>query len=1414
MLDVSLRNVRIQPGLSWLRNAMSLVAALGIASHAVAANLTLDENVVVKFGPGTGLTVRDGLIANKHSIFTSIKDDAVIGQTGSTAQIPAAADWRGVKVESSASPAAVNLNTLGIKYAGGNSGAALDLRKLAYSFDALFVTNSTKGIRITNGSASTFTNLSLVANETGMEADGNSAVVISTSEIKSNTVFGINNKTPITIIQATGNWWNDATGPTDAVGNPNGRGDKVSTGVNYGSYALNVPLIDCSVKVTDGRYSITSTNIALSLACRNAIEYRLSEGGNFTTGNFSPMSSSTTFTLSSALGQKTVYAQFRASSGNTVVVQLPQAITLNQNQLLVSLTSPLPGVEITGPVTVTATASDPAGIARVDFRVDEVLLASDTTSPYSFNWTLTGVPDGNHVIKAVAVNTNGDTVSDSRTVTVRLSINDVTGPTIGEIKYAGTVLAPNTTLTQNGNLTVAVSDAGGVRSVEVKLDNQIMTGGSLGGGLYSVNLNLNAVANGARTITITAFDNFNNQTTKQLAISVNLPAPNTPVISAPLANTIVRAPALSVVGTAQAGSQVQLFLNGSAAASLINVGTNGSYAGTITLQTEGINNITATAVNTRGTSAPTAAVPVTYTIGPPSVAFASPAAGVTLQDPVAFQATVSDALGISNVAFYIDGTLVATKISAPYTYLWDAPNAVEGPHTLRLVATNFAGKTAEAIRSVSSRPTPPPPPPPPYLGEVTSITPALSFGDQSVTITGRAKDRATGVSTANVNLRVVLTVAGFQRKINVAADATGAFTYTFAPQPADAGSYTVSVIHPDDTSALSTMGSFVINRLTVSPTRFSVSAARGFEQVFSISVATSAGTGASNVRVEATPSDQPSGSLPAGISLRNSSALNLGSAQSGTLMIGLTGASNAAETGTIVLNVFANESGTAKRAKVTVDYRLSNPTPALFAIPTLIDTGAAQGTQSNETIVLENRGLVAATGVQVQLLDLTNNPAPAWISFATAPHLGTIGAGLKQSVQIAVSPPATVTDGTYTFKMRVISDNATGGEIPVSVRVTQAGFGGMQFKLADIYTNTNDRAGNPILGLAGATIRIQSETVLSVTRTATSDSRGEALLSNVPTGRYTYRVSAPNHADASGRLLIKPGVTGQLDAFLDYTLVTVEFTVTETTIIDRYEVKLQATYQTEVPAPVVVMEPGAINIPDLQVGEEYTGEISLTNYGLVRADDVAFTPPTGDGYFRIEFLGQVPTELAAKERVTIPYKITALQALPGSAVGQSSSIPLRVMMEMQKRSSQEKSPQMARLLSSGSGASCYSYSSKAEVTVKYTCANGSIRSTGASSSFAKTYGTCGGGSSPSQSVGVGAGNAGGFGGYVGAPVSTPAQSLSPAKCVPGCESGTCCAGPDGGSGGPPPPPPAAPGPMRGQPPSPPSPPGPGPECDS
>jgi hypothetical protein len=62
-----------------------------------------------------------------------------------------------------------------------------------------------------------------------------------------------------------------------------------------------------------------------------------------------------------------------------------------------TITSPEHGSDLSGTVTVTASAQDNVGVARVEFYYDyNVLIGSDTTAPYSVNWNTTTVPNGAH----------------------------------------------------------------------------------------------------------------------------------------------------------------------------------------------------------------------------------------------------------------------------------------------------------------------------------------------------------------------------------------------------------------------------------------------------------------------------------------------------------------------------------------------------------------------------------------------------------------------------------------------------------------------------------------------------------------------------------------------------------------------------------------------------------------------------------------------------------------------------------------------------------------------------------------------------------------------------------------------------------------------------------------------------------
>ncbi|MHA1168853.1 MAG: Ig-like domain-containing protein, partial [Candidatus Hodarchaeales archaeon] len=79
--------------------------------------------------------------------------------------------------------------------------------------------------------------------------------------------------------------------------------------------------------------------------------------------------------------------------------------------------APADGSTVSGSTVISASASDNVGVASVEFRVDGILLYTDTSSPYSCSWDSTEVYDGSHTVTAIAYDGAGYSSSDSHDIT-------------------------------------------------------------------------------------------------------------------------------------------------------------------------------------------------------------------------------------------------------------------------------------------------------------------------------------------------------------------------------------------------------------------------------------------------------------------------------------------------------------------------------------------------------------------------------------------------------------------------------------------------------------------------------------------------------------------------------------------------------------------------------------------------------------------------------------------------------------------------------------------------------------------------------------------------------------------------------------------------------------------------------------
>jgi hypothetical protein len=162
--------------------------------------------------------------------------------------------------------------------------------------------------------------------------------------------------------------------------------------------------------------------------------------------------------------------------------------------------------------------------------------------------------------------------------------------------------------------------------------------------------------------------------------------------------------------SANAGDNVAVdhvdFSDGS---TLIGTDTGAPYSVSWTTSVDGPHNLTATAYDTSGNSASdTRAVSVDNT--PPTATVTSPLGG-TVSGTVTATADSTDpspGSGVASVQFLVDGNVVSTDATAPYSASWNTATTPNGSHTVAVRATDGAGNvtTSPAVQVTVNNATP------------------------------------------------------------------------------------------------------------------------------------------------------------------------------------------------------------------------------------------------------------------------------------------------------------------------------------------------------------------------------------------------------------------------------------------------------------------------------------------------------------------------------------------------------------------------------------------------------------------------------------------------------------------------------------------------------------------------------------
>ncbi len=444
----------------------------------------------------------------------------------------------------------------------------------------------------------------------------------------------------------------------------------------------------------------------------------------------------------------------------------------------VQITEPAAGssFRVGNTVTVTASATDPDGIAQVIFKESGSTIASTTGSgpTYSVQWS-PATPGSPQLTATVIDNRNASTISNAVTVTVVANASptaSLTAPANNSSHREGAAIP----------FAATASDSdGSVSQVEVLLDGAVSST-IAGPGPYSGELA--GVAVGSHGIQLRPRDN-DGATGLSGTVNVTVVANALPTvqITAPANNATFDAPAnVAITATASDSdgtiAKVEFFANGA----LVAISTAPPYTATWTNAALGAHVLTAKATDNDGGARTSA--PVSITVNGITAAITAPADGASYVAPASFEvrataSTTSD--GITSVELRDGATSLSTiqvppgNSTANVTYSLTAVGA--GAHAYTVVARDGGGRSATSD-AVTVNVAPPPTPP-----SVTLTSPQANvFYVEPATIRLRANAAAGSHPVARVEFLSGSTVVG------TATSSPYAFDWNNVP----AGSYSLS----------------------------------------------------------------------------------------------------------------------------------------------------------------------------------------------------------------------------------------------------------------------------------------------------------------------------------------------------------------------------------------------------------------------------------------------------------------------------------------------------------------------------------------------------------------------------------------------------------------------------------------------
>ena len=470
----------------------------------------------------------------------------------------------------------------------------------------------------------------------------------------------------------------------------------------------------------------------------------------------------------------------------------------------------------------------------------------------------------------------------------------------------------------------------------------------------------------------------------------------------------------------------------------------------------------------------------------------------------------------------------------------------------------------------------------------------------------------------NIHIRVNST----ERVITAITDVAGEFSTSWQPLPGEGGDYEIGATHPGLDQA-ATQDRFTILTIQSEFPDSQITFDEG-------STATITGDLTNPTGLELTGLTIEGVDLPAGLELSFTLPKNT-LAPLETLQIGVAAAADAGFFGnhTAIVRLTTDQ---GVSLDVPLDLVVTPLVPRLVVTPGSLKCSVVRGSQKVASFQIENTG--AAESGQIEIL----LPAIPWLSHASPSTLASIPPGGKAEVSLLLAPGETEPLTVHSGNMVVRPANSSDTNLNFSFRVVSNLEGDLEVSVVDEYFYFTADAPK----VAGASVVVRDAVTAEEIARQQTGVDGLANFPNLTEGWYSLEVDSPDHTRHRRNVFIDAGETNHEEVFISRELVTYNWTVEETEIEDRYRVTVETTFETNVPAPVVTVDPPQLDVEDLTtLGQTKTVNLTITNHGFIAADHGEFSYGEHPFYEITPLIKNVGT-IPAKSSLKVPVTITRI----------------------------------------------------------------------------------------------------------------------------------------------------------------------------